>query len=112
MPYSYPKAKGVTLVSSYTHALRLGERPLLIGERINPTGKPKLKEALRTSDLSYILTEALKEEEAGCDALDVNVGLPEIDERGMMCRVITELQAVTDLPLHILAYIRTHAVPN
>lgn len=101
VPYSYPERKGITLISSYTHAVRVGKRPLLIGERINPTGKPRLKEALRTSDMSYILTEALKEEEAGCDALDVNVGLPEIDEPSMMRRAISELQAVTDLPLQI-----------
>ena len=88
-------------VSSYTHALKFGEKPLLIGERINPTGKKKLKEALRAADLSYVLREAVAEEEAGAHMLDVNVGLPEIDEAAMMERVVREIQAVSDLPLQI-----------
>ncbi len=88
-------------VSSYTHAVRFGEKPLLIGERINPTGKKKLKEALRAGDLDYVLREAVSEEEAGAHILDVNVGLPEIDEAAMMERAVREIQAVCDLPLQI-----------
>ena len=83
--------KDISLVSSYTHAVVLGERPVLIGERINPTGKPRFKEALRAHDVDYVVKEGLKEEEAGVHILDVNVGLPEIDE----------LQSVCDLPLQI-----------
>ena len=100
-PYSYPEKKKYTKISSYTHALTVGERPLLIGERINPTGKPRLKEALRSGDLSYILSEAVAEEDDGAHALDVNVGLPEIDEVAMMRRVISEIQSVSALPLQI-----------
>lgn len=99
--YKYPEKKNITAFSSYTHAVTVGECPRLIGERINPTGKPRLKEALREGNISYLLSEALRQEEAGVDALDVNVGLPEIDEPMMMKRVISELQAVTDLPLQI-----------
>ncbi|MBR5400970.1 MAG: homocysteine S-methyltransferase family protein [Treponema sp.] len=74
---------------------------VLIGERINPTGKKKFKEALRNNDIDYIIHQGLEQEEAGAQVLDVNVGLPEIDEKEMMVRVMTELQAVTDLPLQI-----------
>ena len=93
--------KNISAISSYTHALRLGERPVIIGERINPTGKPRFKEALRSGDIDYILREGLSEEESGAHALDVNVGLPDIDEVEMLTRAVCELQAVTDLPLQI-----------
>ena len=99
--YKYPVKKHISCISSYTHALTLGERPLLIGERINPTGKPRLKSALREGDIGYVLSEAISEEEAGAHALDVNVGLPEIDEPEVMRRVIREIQAVCALPLQI-----------
>lgn len=75
--------------------------PVLIGERINPTGKKKFKEALRNNDIPYIIHQGLEQEKAGAHALDVNVGLPEIDEKEMMVKVMTELQSVTDLPLQI-----------
>jgi len=90
-----------TLVASFTHAVEFGRRPVLIGERINPTGKKRLKEALRTNDLSYILGQGVTQQEQGADVLDVNVGLPEIDEPAMMRAVVDELQSVTDLPLQI-----------
>ena len=90
-----------TLVSSYTHAVEMGPSPILIGERLNPTGKKRLKEALKREDMGYILNEGLKQADQGAHVLDVNVGLPGIDEAGMMCRVVEELQAVTDLPLQI-----------
>ncbi len=93
--------KNITVVSSYTHAVRFGEDPVLIGERINPTGKKRFKQALCENDIDYILGEGLSQEEKGAHVLDVNVGLPEIDEKEMMCRVVRELQAVTDLPLQI-----------
>lgn len=101
LPYSLPSEKDFTCVSSYTHAVIVGEDPVLIGERINPTGKPKLKEALRSGDLNYILNEGIRQTDAGCHILDVNVGLPEIDETEMMVRCVSALQAVTDLPLQI-----------
>ena len=93
--------KNFTLVSSYTHAVVFGERPILIGERINPTGKKRFKEALREGDMDYILKEGMDQEEKGVDILDVNVGLPEIDEVVMLTRSVTELQAITALPLQI-----------
>ncbi len=93
--------KCLTAVSSYTHAVVFGETPVLIGERINPTGKKRFKEALIEKDINYILNEGVKEEELGAHILDVNVGLPEIDEKEMLTRAVTELQAVTSLPLQI-----------
>ncbi|MGN0346019.1 MAG: homocysteine S-methyltransferase family protein [Lachnospiraceae bacterium] len=90
-----------TLITSYTHAVEFRNKPILIGERINPTGKKKFKEALRNHDIDYILQEALTQQERKADVLDVNVGLPEIDEVAMMEEIIMELQAVTDLPLQI-----------
>ena len=95
------KEKSYALVSSYTHAVIFGERPVLIGERINPTGKKRFKEALREGDMDYILKEGISQEEKGVDILDVNVGLPEIDEAYMLTRSVCELQAITALPLQI-----------
>ena len=92
--------KNHTLVSSYTHAVCF-DNPVLIGERINPTGKPRFKEALRSGDINYILREGISEAEHGAHILDVNVGLPEIDEPELLSRTVCELQAVTDLPLQI-----------
>ena len=90
-------------ICSNTKVAKIGkdEKPVLIGERINPTGKKRFKQALRENDIQYILQEGIKQEENGCHVLDVNVGLPEIDETKMMIDVIKELQSVTDLPLQI-----------
>lgn len=93
--------KNVTLISSYTHAVRFGTDPVLIGERINPTGKKKLKAAILAGDMDYILGEGLGQADKGAHVLDVNVGLPGIDERAVLTRAVTELQAVVDLPLQI-----------
>jgi len=93
--------KNITCVSSYTHAVVFGEKPILIGERINPTGKKRFKEALRENDMNYILGEGLAQQEKGVHVLDVNVGLPEIDECSMLTRAVSELQAIIDLPLQI-----------
>lgn len=101
IPYVYPEKKNHSVICAYTKALEIGERPLLIGERINPTGKKRLKEALRENDLSYVIGEGVRQAEAGAHILDVNVGLPEIDETSMMVKVVRELQEVTDLPLQI-----------
>ena len=88
--------KNLSVVSSYTHAVVFGEKPVLIGERINPTGKKRFQQALRENDIDYILGEGLKQQDAGVDILDVNVGLPEIDEPKMLESVTKELQAVSD----------------
>ncbi len=93
--------KNITAVSSYTHAVVLGDSPTLIGERINPTGKKRFKQALLEGDMDYILSEGVRQEEAGVHILDVNVGLPEIDEAEMLKSAVCELQSVTDLPLQI-----------
>lgn len=92
-----------TVISSNTRVVYFGiSKPaVLIGERINPTGKKKFKEALRNNDIPYIIHQGMEQEAAGAEVLDVNVGLPEIDEKEMMVRVMTELQSVTDLPLQI-----------
>lgn len=73
----------------------------VIGERINPTGKPKLKEALRNQNYDYVIEEALRQQEAGADILDVNVGLPELDEPEILATVVQKLQSITPLPLQI-----------
>lgn len=93
--------KNRTLVSSYTHAVEFNASPVLIGERINPTGKKRLKEALRENNIDYILGEGLAQQEKGVHVLDVNVGLPEIDEVKMLQKVCFELQSIIDLPLQI-----------
>ncbi len=93
--------KGLSVISSYSHAVELNMRPKIIGERINPTGKSRFKQALRDNDLEYILKEALAQQDNGAHILDVNVGLPEIDEVAMMERTITGIQSIIDIPLQI-----------
>lgn len=90
-----------TIVASYGSAVILGEHPVIIGERINPTGKSKFKQALKEHNLDYILKEGIAQQEKGAHILDVNVGLPDIDETKMMREVVTELQSITSLPLQI-----------
>lgn len=93
--------KNLTVVSSYNHAVYFTRKPLIIGERINPTGKSKFKQALRDHDMEYIYKEGLTQEEKGAHILDVNVGLPEIDEPALMQEAVTGIQAIIDLPLQI-----------
>lgn len=93
--------KNETVISSYNHAVTVGKRPLLIGERINPTGKPKFKQALRENDFTYAVNEGISQQQHGAAILDVNVGLPEIDEAKTLCKTIKELQRVIDVPLQI-----------
>ncbi len=90
-----------TVISSFTHAVEFDLRPILIGERINPTGKKKMKEALLSGSMDYLLEEAVSQQELGADVLDVNVGMPGIDESEWMLRAVTGIQAVTDLPLQL-----------
>ncbi|MBQ9953458.1 MAG: homocysteine S-methyltransferase family protein [Clostridia bacterium] len=94
-------AKNRTVVSSYTHAVEFGKGPILIGERINPTGKKRFKQALVDGDMDYLLGEGVAQQEKGAHLLDVNVGLPEIDEPKMLKAAVCELQAVSNLPLQI-----------
>lgn len=95
-----PETVYQTVVCSPSKAVVI-DSPKVIGERINPTGKKKFKEALHNNDIDYILRQGIEQAEAGAEILDVNVGLPDIDEVKMMKRVISELQSVTDLPLQI-----------
>jgi len=96
-----PEAVKFTAVSSATATVILGEGAKIIGERINPTGKKRLKEALRNGDMDYLLREAIAQRDAGAHILDVNVGLPETDERAMMVKAVSELQGIVNLPLQI-----------
>ena len=101
MPFREQTRKNRTVVSSFSQCVEIGERPVIIGERINPTGKKKFKQALREGDIEYILREGLRQEDSGAHILDVNVGLPEIDEPAMMVSVVQKLQSVLALPLQI-----------
>ena len=96
-----PEKKTETVIASYAQAVEIGADPVVIGERINPTGKSKFKEALRTHNMEYILREGVIQQEHGAQVLDVNVGLPEIDEPAMMEEAVRELQSIIDLPLQI-----------
>ena len=93
--------KEYTVVTSFCQAVICDKKPIIIGERINPTGKKRFQQALRDADMDYILSQGLEQEDAGADILDVNVGLPEIDEPKMMRDVVTRLQGVTGLPLQL-----------
>ncbi len=93
--------KNLSVVSSYTHTVDFGNRPVLIGERINPTGKKRFKQALLENDIDYILKEGVNQQEKGVHILDVNVGLPDIDEKAVLKSCVCELQSIIDLPLQI-----------
>lgn len=101
LPVEWPEPKRRTVISSYSQAVVFERRPVIIGERINPTGKSKFKQALRDHNMEYILREGVTQQDNGAHVLDVNVGLPEIDEAAMMEEAVKELQSVIDLPLQI-----------
>lgn len=94
------KKLNISAVSSGEKAV-LVNQPRIIGERINPTGKKLFKDALKSRNIDYILTQGIEQVNAGADILDVNVGLPEIDEKEMMVTVLKSLQGVTGAPLQI-----------
>ena len=93
--------RNLTVVSSSQEAVYFDKKTILIGERINPTGKKLFKEALRNHDIGYVLNEGIKQKENGAHVLDVNVGLPEIDEPALLTECVEELQSVISLPLQI-----------
>ena len=101
LPFAEPVKKHRTVVSSFSTAVELGAGTVIVGERINPTGKPRLKEALRTENMEYLLSEGAAQEDAGAQILDVNVGLPGVDEPAMLERAVCALQGVTGLPLQL-----------
>lgn len=101
IPDSVPERKTDTVVSSYSTSVTIGGKPKIIGERINPTGKKLFKEALRNHDMDYIMKEGLSQQDKGAHILDVNVGLPEIDEVKMLSDAVYNLQSVLPLPLQL-----------
>lgn len=98
---SVPEKKNETVVTSYSSAVTIGKKPVVIGERINPTGKKLFKEALRNNDIDYVIKEGLAQQEKGTHILDVNVGLPEIDEVKWLKDAVYNLQSVLPLPLQL-----------
>lgn len=96
-----PEAKNRTVVTGYTHSVAFGDGVVLIGERLNPTGKPRLKAALREDDMGYLVEEGIAQSEKGADILDLNVGLPELDEKAVLVKAMRALQEVTDTPLQL-----------
>ena len=101
MPLKPIAEKNITMVSSYGQSVCFGQGSKIIGERINPTGKKRFKQALKEHDIDYILKEGITQQDLGAHILDVNVGLPDIDETAVMVEVVEELQSVTNLPLQI-----------
>lgn len=101
IPAVCPEKKTNSVVTSYSQSIELGEKSVVIGERINPTGKKLLKQALRDNDMDYILREGITQKDCGAHILDVNVGLPEIDEKEMLCSAVYELQSVLPTPLQL-----------
>lgn len=96
-----PVEKQFTIATSYASAVEFGADPVIIGERINPTGKAKYKQALMEKNMEFILEEGISQQESGAHVLDINVGLPEIDEPEIMVLAVQELQGITELPLQI-----------
>jgi len=103
LPFRAPKAEVHTVISSFSQVVEIGggAKPVIIGERINPTGKKRFKQALVEHDIDYIVDQGLQQEDAGAHVLDVNVGTPEIDEAELLEEVLTRLQSVLALPLQI-----------
>lgn len=101
IPAVIPEKKNRTFVTSYSQYVELGTKSAVIGERINPTGKKLLKQALRDNDMDYILREGITQKDCGAHILDVNVGLPEIDETEMLKGAVFELQSVLPTPLQL-----------
>lgn len=100
-----PTVRDVCRDFAVTSSQRLVSLPAghvgVIGERINPTGKRRMKEALRSGNYDYVMQEAISQTDAGAQVLDVNAGLPEIDESATLRRLMADLQGVTNLPLQV-----------
>ena len=95
------EVKSYTAATSATKTVFLGDGVKVIGERLNPTGKKKLKAALIEGDMDYLLHEAIDQEKAGADILDLNVGLPEINEAEVLVKVMKEVSSTVTLPLQL-----------
>ncbi len=90
-----------TVIASSSKITTFGEKFVIIGERLNPTGKKKLQQAIREQNFDYMINEALKQQEQAAKVLDLNVGLPDINEPEFLARALTEIQSVIDLPVQI-----------
>ena len=103
LPLLPPQGRAQTVIASFSRTVEIGRtaRPVIIGERINPTGKKRFKQALVDLDIDYIVDQGLQQEDAGADVLDVNVGTPEINEVELLDEVVCRLQSVLALPLQI-----------
>ncbi|MFH1880172.1 MAG: dihydropteroate synthase, partial [Bacillota bacterium] len=106
LPYAPPaagKKDGLSpcAVSGHSRTVVIGAKPVIIGERLNPTGKPPMKQALREGNMDFIKQEAAAQMSAGADILDVNVGLPELDEAAMLKTVTEAVQTVIAAPLQL-----------
>ena len=101
LPFTPPTEKRRTVVSSWSRAVEIGREPVIVGERINPTGKKRFQQALREHDIEYLLSEGVAQEEAGAHILDVNVGLPDVDEPALLTEAVCALQAILPLPLQL-----------
>ena len=101
IPFKSASEKNYTAVSSWGKTVIFGEKTVIVGERINPTGKTRMKKALHENDMDYICREGLAQIENGAQILDVNTGLPDIDEKVMLPKAVTHLQSVTDAVLQI-----------
>ena len=101
IPIKFPEPKNFTAVSSYGKTVVLRNKTVIIGERLNPTGKPRMKKALQDHDMDYLCREGLAQAESGADILDLNVGFPGIDEAAALAEAVKALQSVTDTPLQI-----------
>ncbi len=99
-PVTRPKNPYITAVTSYSKLAELRD-VTVCGERLNPTGKKRIKEALANEDFDFLVGEAIRQEEAGADLLDLNVGVPKLDEPRLMRSVCEKMQEYTDLPLQI-----------
>ncbi|AEE92694.1 Methionine synthase [Tepidanaerobacter acetatoxydans Re1] len=95
------KVEPITAASSFSKTVIIGEGITVIGEKLNPTGRKHLKEALKSNDMEYVLRQALAQQDAGAHILNVNAGLPEIDEKAVMINIIRELQSTVSVPLQI-----------
>lgn len=100
IPYELPEREKVTGICSSSEVVYFDD-VVVIGERLNPTGKKMLQQALRNHDMDYVLREAIKQQEQGAHILDVNMGLPDIDEVEMLKQAVVEVQSIVGLPLQI-----------
>lgn len=99
-PVRRPQAAEKSIICSATKTVEI-DHVTVIGERINPTGKKRLKAALIDKDFDYILSQAIEQIDAGAEVLDVNTGIPDVDEATLLPEVVKQIQAITDLPLQI-----------